>query len=77
MLTVVGKVASGRTAAGAIRSLVNGRDLHLECARVLHEALIKSLIVMLYGSGRMISKERERSRIKVLKMGYLRSLLSI
>ena len=31
------KVASGRKVAGAIRSLVNARDLQLECARVLHE----------------------------------------
>ena len=27
------KVASGRRVAGAIRSLVNARDLHLECAK--------------------------------------------
>ena len=26
------KVASGRRVAGALRSWVNGRDLHLECA---------------------------------------------
>ena len=30
------KVASGRRDAGATRSLVNARDLQLECARVLH-----------------------------------------
>ena len=31
------KVSSGKRIAGAIRSLVNARDLLLECARVLHE----------------------------------------
>ena len=30
------KVASGRRVAGAIRSLVNARDLQLECASILH-----------------------------------------
>ena len=31
------KVASGRRLAGAIRSIVNARNLQLEFARVLHE----------------------------------------
>ena len=31
------KVASGKRIAGAIRSLVNVRDLQLECASVLYE----------------------------------------
>ena len=31
------KVVSGRRVAGAIRSLVNARNLKLECARVLHK----------------------------------------
>ena len=30
------KVARGREVAGAFRSLVNARDVQLECARVLH-----------------------------------------
>ena len=30
------KVGSGRRVAGAIRTLVNARNLQLECARVLH-----------------------------------------
>ena len=42
------KVATGRRVAGAIWSLVNARDLHLECARVLHEALLEP--VLMYGS---------------------------
>ena len=33
------KVVSGRRFAGAIRSLINTRNLQLECARVLHETL--------------------------------------
>ena len=32
------KVTSGRRVTGAIRSLVNPRNLKLECARVLHES---------------------------------------
>ena len=35
------KVASGRRAAGVIRSLVNARGLQLECARALHEILLE------------------------------------
>ena len=34
------KVASGRRVADAIRSLINARDLQLECTRVLHETLL-------------------------------------
>ena len=34
------KVASERSVAGAIRSLVNVRDLQLENARILHETLL-------------------------------------
>ena len=34
------KVESGRRVAGAFRSLVSARSLHLECARVLHESLL-------------------------------------
>ena len=34
------KMASGRRVASAIRSLVNVRSLQLECARVVHEALM-------------------------------------
>ena len=42
------KVVSGRRVAGAIRSLVNARDLQLECARVFHETLL--VPVLMYGS---------------------------
>ena len=42
------KIANGRREAGAIRSLVNCRDLQIECARVLHERLL--VPVLKYGS---------------------------
>ena len=42
------KVVSGRRLANAIRSLVNARDLQLECARVLHKTLL--VPVLMYGS---------------------------
>ena len=42
------KVASGRKVAGAIRSLVNARDLKLERAIVLRETLL--VPVFMYGS---------------------------
>ena len=42
------KVASGREIEVAISSLVKSRILLLECAKVLHEALL--VPVLLYGS---------------------------
>ena len=39
---------SGRKVAGAIRSLINARDLQLQCVRVLHEGLL--VPILLYGS---------------------------
>ena len=56
--------------AGAIRSLVNARDLQLVCARVLHETLLVS--VLMYGSERMLWRENERSRVKAVQMDNLR-----
>ena len=64
------KVASGRRVAGGIWSLVNARDLQLECARVLHEALL--IPVLMYGSETLLWKEKERSRIRVVQMNNLR-----
>ena len=46
------RVESGRKAAGAIRSLVDDRDLHLDCARVLHETLL--VTVLMYSSEKML-----------------------
>ena len=54
---------------GAIRSLANAISLQLECARKKYEALLGP--VLLYGS------EKERSRIRAVKMDKLRSLLGI
>ena len=58
---------------GAIRSLVNARDLQLEYARVLHETLLVPLLM--YGSETMLRKEKERSRIRTIQMDNLRGLL--
>ena len=46
------KVASGRRVVGAIRSLVKARELQLNCARVLHETLLVS--ILMYGSETML-----------------------
>ena len=68
------KVASRTRVSGAIRSLVNARDLKIECATVLHEKLF--VPVLTYGSEKMLWKEKERSRIRAVQMDNLRSLLS-
>ena len=60
----------GRRVAGAIRSLVNARDLLLECGRVLHETLL--VPVPMYGRETMLCKEKERSRITAVQMENLR-----
>ena len=56
-------MASGRRVAGAIRSLVNTRNLQLECARVLHELL--GVPALTYDSETMIWKEKKRYRTVV------------
>ena len=35
----------GRKVAGAVRSLVNARDLQFECAKVLHETLLVPVFI--------------------------------
>ena len=45
--------------AGVISSLVNTRDLELECARVLYEILLVS--VLMCGIGTMLHKEKAES----------------
>ena len=71
-------MASGRRVAGAIRSIVNARDLHLDCARVLHETLKHLLVpVLMYDSETMLLKEKERSRIDPVQMDNFRGLLGI
>ena len=57
---------SERRVAGAIMSLFNVRDLQLEWARVLHEALI--VLVLMYGGETMLWKEKERYRIRAVHM---------
>ena len=46
------KVETGSRVAGAIRSLVNARDLQLEYARILHEKFLVPVII--YGSETML-----------------------
>ena len=49
------KAASGRRVAGAIRFLVNARDLKHECARILDETLL--VPVLTYGSETILWRE--------------------
>ena len=58
------RVASGRRVVGAIRALVNARDLHLECARVLHEILLVPVLV--YGNETMLWREKEISSVRAV-----------
>ena len=58
------KVPSGARVAGDIRSLVNARDLPLECTRVLHETLL--IPILMYGSETMLWKEKKRSRVRAV-----------
>ena len=65
-------MANERRVVGAIRSLVNARDLQIECARVLLQN-IASVSVLMYGSETMLWKER--SRIRVVQMNSFRGLV--
>ena len=56
--------------AGVIRSLVNARDLQIECARVLHETLF--VPVLMYARESILWKEKERFRIRAVQMDNLR-----
>ena len=64
------KVVSWRRVAGVARSLVNTRDLQLECAIVLHQTL--RVPVLMYGSETMLWKEKEISRVRAVHMNNLR-----
>ena len=68
-------MASRRRFSGTIRSLVNVRDLKLECARVLYETLLVS--ILMYGSETMIWREKKRPRVRAVQMDNLRGLLGI
>ena len=56
---------SGRRGAGAISSLVNAKDLQLECASLVHETLL--VLVLTYGSG---------GRRRDLELGLYRWIIS-
>ena len=53
-----------REVTGAIWSLVNSRDLQLECARVLHEALLMPALV--YSSEKMRMNKVQNAQIREL-----------
>ena len=67
-------MACRKRVTGSIRSLLNARDLQLECARVLHESLL--VPVLMYGSEALICRE-DRSRIGAVQMDNLRGLLGM
>ena len=58
-----------------MRSLVNVRGLQLECVKVLHETLL--VPVLMYGSEKMLWREKERSRVRAVQMDNLRGMLGI
>ena len=64
------KVTSLRRVAGAISFLVNGKDLQLECARVLHEMLFVPALMLAV-------RECYGGRRRDLGLGLYRSLLGI
>ena len=69
------KVGRGRRVAGAIWSLINARNLQLECAKALGETLL--VPVLMYGSETILWKDMERSRVRAVQMDNLRGLLGI
>ena len=64
------RVASGKRIVGAIRFLVNARDLQLEYSRVLPETLLVSILMCF--SETMLWKEKEASRIRDVHMDNLK-----
>ena len=61
---------SGKKVADATISLVNARILRLECARVFRYG--RFVIILLYKSGAMVWREKERSKIEVVQMSNFR-----
>ena len=59
-------MANVRRVAGTIRSVVDARDMQLECARVLHEILF--VPVLMYDSETILWKEKERSRVGLYRL---------
>ena len=68
------KAASGMSVSGVNRSLVNGRGLQLECARVLHKILLVPFLM--YGSETMIWKKEEGYRVRAVQTDKIRSSLN-
>ena len=68
-------MANERGIAGAIRSLVNARDLKLKCVGVLHESLLVPLLM--YDIETKIRREKNRSGIMAVQMDNLRGLQGI
>ena len=66
---------NGKKVAGAIKSLVNARDLQLQYAKVLHETLF--VPDLMYGSETILWKEKETSTIKAIQIDNLRGLVGI
>ena len=64
-----------RRGTGSIRSVVNAKDLQLECSRVFYETML--VPVLICGSESMLWKEKERSRIRAIQMDNFRGLLGI
>ena len=54
---------------------MDARSLQLECARVLHESLLRP--ILMYGCETMIWREKERSRVMAVHIDNLRSLAGI
>ena len=69
------EVASGKKVAEAIRSLVNARNLQFECAMVLQEVLLMS--VLLYESETVVQREKEKSRIRAIQIDNFRGPLDV
>src|SRR5678816_2452184 len=69
------KVVNGRKVVGAIKSLVNVKGLSLECARVLHESML--LTVLLYSSETMVWNKKYRSKVQSVLMDNLRGVQGV
>ena len=54
----------------------NAWCFQLECAKVLYESLL-IVPVLMYGTGTLISKEKDKASVKGVQMDNLRSLLGI
>ena len=66
------KVVNRRRVTDVIRTLVNARDLQLECATVLYETL---LIPVLMSGSETILWKYERTRIRAMQRDKLKELL--